>query len=507
MYNNFVFDFGEFSFRSLGLTVNFPEALDIRLLAPLAGILLAGDSPLEQRFNSLDKLLEQENDGFSQFTITSYATTIIHELKHFHDYITTPYGTLLMAEHMLLLRNLFLTLTLIYSEPTIVVPFQSWRTLSDSLLHIFRKQTVSGQLNNFPADSLSKITDAADEILKRIRARRGKSNTPNENPLTTSNLIEAVAIEVQETQIRALFGEEKVTKFKNYLYSIDSQGVYTNLGKFWRTIASKTSNTFLLTPTVKNALVFFSLCVPFDSEHNLHGNHPVDRFQSITTYMSRTGIPNASVIIDFFNEWAIKFKQPSFQDSLSDSVKKSKELAYGLRKLAEQENERAVAEGYGEIHPLMMFQLLDAFSEWNTAHEYMVQQILKNPLTYFNPATYIQNATLENYVAAPCYVSAPNLFKTGDELYEKWRKGGWIPIWGQAYSHNQSEEDIFVKLFYSPKQTIGKHILTTEIANTLSINVWLSYLLWSKEMLPSIHREVASLILKKINPKWEVVRL
>src|SRR5258705_9204692 len=95
-----IFDFGEFSPRSLGVTVNLPEQLGPHLYS-MAAFLLAVDTE-ERGYDFLRTFIRDTEDPAAQFAAISYGSVVSHELKHFHDYLASPFGCSVMREHLLL---------------------------------------------------------------------------------------------------------------------------------------------------------------------------------------------------------------------------------------------------------------------------------------------------------------------------------------------------------------------------------------------------------------------
>ncbi len=141
-----------------------------------------------------------------------------------------------------------------------------------------------------------------------------------------------------------------------------------------------------------------------------------------------------------------------------------------------------------KVYPDALFEAYDA---WVAAHEYMVAQILPDPMAYLDPVRYLVNA--ERWAAAPIYFStSAGIFRAGEPIFERARKNGWVPVWSQG----RSAETQVVRMIASPYPSAGQIVLPQEAARALSVYIWQTYLFWSYGMLSQLHRQVAALVFR-----------
>lgn len=494
--NSIVFEVGEFSPRSLGVTVHLPLSLG-DLFPHFGAFLLSGESG-EARYQYLAELLEKETDPRTRFLILSYATFLLHELKHFHDFLASPYGATLMAENMLAAHYVWPVLGALGGEPTIGVPLQAWQSLSDAMHAVYRKQTKSGQFSRYPPAHIGRFTQAVGNIFARIKAWQATPPSAAEASITTRQLLEGAAVEVQATQMVHLFGMDCLVEFCQYLAGIDTGQTYTRTWALWERVAQDMGEDVDFSPAVRNALLFFMLCGTPQRKPDEIGAHPVTRLLALVGYMLERGeAPQEDNVLDYLNTWAEEHGESSLEESLQNALEWSRQFAAGLRALA-RNNEEAIG------HKIYPEDLFDSYDAWVGAQEQMVGQILLNPMDYFDNDQYLAN--MNRWVGAPVYVSTDSAFFSEDNsMFEKFRRRGWQVVWAEGDADGGVSPQ--GRLVYGPELTIGQPVLSRKTAAFLSTQIWMTYLLWSQGMLSPIHRQVAAAVIREAVPLIEVLML
>lgn len=477
------FDFGEFSLRSLGITANIPASLD-HLLPTVGGYLLASDS-LDDRLQLLKKALEQETGMNARFTLMGYATLFPHELKHYHDYLASPYGARLMVNHALAASYFFVVLHALAGEPTIGMPLQAWESLSDASHAVYRKQTRSGQFGRRPPATTQRFTRTVESILGKVSAWQSKLEGHPDARLTTTHIVEAAAVQVQSVQLIDLFGFEQASSFFDTLGQADTERTYTMTWDLWQALDQALPGESGVSPAIRNAILFYALCGPHQAEVKDPAAHPAGRLYLLVTHLMKQGQAlRDDTILDALDAWAADHGQLSLAESLKESAQFCRQFGEGLRKICYQ-NEQIVGQ---ELYPDALFEAYDA---WVGAHEYMVAQILPDPMAYLDPVRYLVNA--KRWVAAPIYyATSAGIFQSGNPIFERARQAGWTPIWGQG----QEGEIQVCRMIASPYPSAGQAVLSNENAWALSIFIWQTYLLWSYGMLSQLHRQVAAMVFR-----------
>ena len=477
------FDFGEFSLRSLGITANIPASLDH--LLPYVGSYLLATDHLDDRLQLLERALGQEKEMGGQFTLMGYATLFPHELKHYHDHLASPYGARLMVNHVLAASYLFLVLHALVDEPTIGVPLQAWEKLSDASHAAYRKQTRSGRFNRRPPATTNRFTETVESIFRKVKAWQSKPEGYPDTPLTTTHVVEAAAVQVQSVQLMDLFGVERATAFFDYLWQVDTGRTYTMTWDFWHELDRTLPGQSGVPPAVRNAILFFALCGSQRSGLGDLLTHPVGRLSALVIHLLKRGQAlRADTILEALDEWAADQGQPSLAGNFNISVQFCQQFGEGLRATCRQ-HEDVLGR---KLYPDALFEAYDA---WVAAHEYMVSQILLDPMAYLDPVRYLVNA--ERWAAAPIYYStSADIFRSGDPLFEGARLAGWTPIWGQG----RTWDDAVCRMIASPYPSVGQPVLSKENAWELSMVIWQTYLFWSYGMLSQLHRQVAALVFR-----------
>jgi hypothetical protein len=107
------FNFGEYSPRTLGITVNLPLDLDERLKDIF--LYLTADSKEQlQGFRMLFRDASEEE----RFLILGYASAVAHELRHFHDYLLSPIGVMDGGDFAMAAINLLPAMIVLRQEET-----------------------------------------------------------------------------------------------------------------------------------------------------------------------------------------------------------------------------------------------------------------------------------------------------------------------------------------------------------------------------------------------------
>jgi hypothetical protein len=129
---------------------------------------------------------------------------------------------------------------------------------------------------------------------------------------------------------------------------------------------------------------------------------------------------------------------------------------------------------------------------WIASREHMAEEFLRDPLTYLDPARYLRHR--DRFVACPIYLSTTSgLFDSESDLMASMRNTGWIPVYGHRSSDNLRSVH---QLLRAPVLTMGHVFLDRKQSWELSSTIWLSHVLWSRDMMGSVEREIAFLALK-----------
>jgi hypothetical protein len=492
------FDFGEFSCRSLGVTVRLPEEVGRRFPEAAASAVLAFGSTAPERVAELRRLYAERADPATRFLLAGYASAIVHELRHFHDYLATPFGASTMADLALAARYCLPTLAGMAREPTVGLPLQRWQSLSPALHAAYRRQTRSGTFSAAPPAALGRITASAQSILERVERRLGPSPTHPESELTTRHLLEVSALCAQIEYVELLFGYEAAVEFAKYVADYPGTALYSRLVALFNTVADDLAPGRHFSPLVMNAIVLDALCASGDPA--TEWSHPVDRLHGVLGYLQYAReFPDASNVLDILEHVSTTFAYPGVEESLNASVQRTHELARALRVLAERDRANGLPVDGG---------LVDCFDAWAAAHEFMAGAILQRPGAYLEPASYLDATTSGAFVAAPVYLAGEGpAFRTSEAIVAAFRQGGWTTVWGLGDLAERPDEVQVASLLAAPGMTAGHPLIPLDRARYLSMTLWVTSALWSSAMLSPMHRQVASAVLRSGPVEWEVLLL
>jgi hypothetical protein len=485
------FDFGEFSVRSLGVTVNLPQALG-ELYPFVAAGLLNGDPALSTSYFA--GLLDKVSGPDTAFTLVGYASAVAHELRHYHDYLATPFGGSVMVDHVLASRYVLPAAYVLADEPTVGVPLQQWQALTPRLMRAYKSRTRTGQFNDRPPEALARFTDSADAILKQVRLKHGRSVNWPELDIETTHLLEVSALAIQVEEIERRFGRERAVSFAQYVNQLGVE-TYTRVFTLFNHFANELSPGRFFSPAVISGVIFFALCGT--SEADKEWSHPPDRLMAVLGYLQASrDYPTDDNILAILDHVAVNVCHvPTIRESLAASVKLHNELSEGLPRLAPGGAAKLNDQG-----------LIDGYRGWAKAHEHMVSAILEDPMSYIDPARYLQNS--ERWVAAPQYLGGTRFATSGESrLIAQLKQAGWKVVWGYGDQAVSPDEVLGVGLMAAPTMTAGQPVLADADATHLSHTTWVVYLLWSTDMLNPVQRAVGANLLKLANPNWDVLLL
>lgn len=492
------FDFGEFSCRSLGVTVNLPEEVGRRFPDAAASAVLAFGSTAPERVAELRRLYTERTDPATRFLLAGYASAMVHELRHYHDYLATPFGASTMADYMLAARYCLPAMAGMAREPTVGLPLQRWQSLSPALHAAYQRHTKSGAFSATPPAALGRITASAQSILQRIERRLGPSPTHPESELTTRHLLEVSALCTQIEYVELLFGYEAAVEFALYVSEYPGTALYSSLIALFNAVADGIAPGQHFSPLVMNAIVFHSLCASGDPD--AEWSHPVDRLHSVLGYLQHAReFPDASNVLDILEHVSTAFAYPGMEESLNASVQRTSELAHALRALAARDRGNGLPADEG---------LVDCFDAWAAAHEFMARAILRRPGAYLEPASYLDATTAGAFVAAPLYLAGEGpAFRTSEAIVAAFRRAGWTTVWGLGDLDESPDAVQVASLLASPGMTVGHPIIPLDRARYLSMMLWVTSALWSSSMLSPLQRQVASAVLRSGPVEWEVLLL
>ena len=420
-----------------------------------------------------------------RFLILGYASAVSHELRHFHDYLLSPIGVMDGRDFAMAAINLLPAMIILRQEEKVVIPLQAWETLSDRLCSILNR-AGKGTLGRKPPERTRGYTQAVEERFQSVLPRQELSVESPVGSITTAHIVECSALAVQAAYLILNYGAESWPVFRDGLNRIDRTGNYTRVSHLWDFALQWRPAGANFSYAVLNSILFMSLCgFPDEAQSNGLRDDPPFRLVSILDYLAkRREMPVDGTILPILDDWARDAGVPAMSEALNLAMRAHREYFTGVfaeMSSLEQTLRVPIYSGTRE--------LLEA---WMASREHMAEEFLRDPLTYLDPVRYLRNR--DRFVACPMYLSTTSgLFDSSGDLMTLMRNAGWSPVYGRRSSDNLRSVH---QLLRAPALTTGRVFLDRKQSWDLSSTIWLSHVLWSREMTGSLEREVAFLALK-----------
>jgi hypothetical protein len=145
--------------------------------------------------------------------------------------------------------------------------------------------------------------------------------------------------------------------------------------------------------------------------------HPGDIFVALFGHMVLSKkFPSLNNVMSWLNERALELGLLTLKESLENSVRLSRSRAHFLRSIGGRiKNGQVLA-----LSPA----ILDAYDSWIDGQEYMCNQIVQEPLSFFEPERYLGD--LGKWVGAPGFILTDVPFKDGEtfkDAFESQKRG------------------------------------------------------------------------------------
>jgi hypothetical protein len=423
------FEVGGFNPSTLGICIRVPSKLNPTVRAAVAEALFSKQTEMGRK-EVFRKAYRRDLDNDTKFTLLSYAAVIEHELRHFHEYLSTPYGQWMMFVSLQLSSVVQPILRDLRNEKSIVVPLQSWASLSDDLFNTIHSLAGYEELKRTPPpitqSSIPHCQKLIGELETLSQPRIGYPGEGREFTATIKQLMEATAVNTQLQALSDIFHDEAIVgQFFEQLRLKDNSLTYTHAFNLWYTIECEIDGgrpARFSKPRIgygiRNAIIFFCLCAtkkeaqPLDQVADLlqaQPDHPSDIFFMLFARMlTSKKVPSFKSVMAWLDEQASNMGLMTLKESLEYSVKVSRSRAAYLRTIHEKIKHGAVFS----LKP----STLNAYDDWINGQEFMCNQIIQDPLTFFEPSSYIAN--LKRWVGAPGFILTDVPFEDGRHFSE-----------------------------------------------------------------------------------------
>lgn len=392
-------DFGGFDPKFLGIIVRFEKHSLYNTFIKICSLDRDPDEVIKIGDHAL---MSSPEEAFECFSL---GTTIMHEARHFHDSILSPFGNHLFRLRIQAAINGLQAIGVCKKDRKILpVPITTWRKLSQneigslyekwSLLLDFNKKDLVLNLEEND-EELIKTTEVLYKGIKNIVTNYEHLSLPF--PLQPSQIFEASAILVQIQNVFSVFGEEHSQLFLDRLLKYDDALPYVVPIKLLLNLFS--SKKYPIDTAVLSAIITW--CILGDFQADSWDACPANRFVKLFEHLGKNGLPNLDFSVkQVFNEWSEKL-------ALSP-------IKVGLKKMIEA-NER-LNDRFMNLPPQHKESLPDfseAIASFFKANKYMVSKFTEDPDKYVRPNEYQEN--FDNWVAAPIRIDLSGIGIVGSE--------------------------------------------------------------------------------------------
>ncbi len=494
-------DYGGFDLKFMGATIMFRSARTWELFM--------STTPLHK-----SRMLQQAPDR--AFEALSMATVLDHEVRHFHDFLLSPYSNHVFRFRLQALIHgiqIFNALQLQKANKDcncLPVPISRWCGKGSSeraVLLSSWKQFLTGAQNLKPCELPSLPEDlnswniesgvySEDEasftnlFILTIRSyERIKQIIHNpKSPFQPCHVYELSALLVQMQSVRNAYGEEALQVFLDLLSQLNLPYIrlFNTLSEIWLTKGSS------IDIRAMSAVIMWSLM----------GNYKIDEWKACTTYrltqiwgfLSENGPPPSNKpFLEIFDEWSQKLGLNKVLEGLQHmraaNERFIEKLREGIHRLEAKISE--IQNTFITISPHQKKTILSAAQMFCDATEYMINKFCENPETYIFPDLYIENIKQ--------YVNPPILFEyngSGALVAEK----GYFDSMGLnlLFYHELKSGKVAVRLASPPISLSNTNLIDTNTAYNVFLDMTLIDYLFSTFNRSNLERERIREHLKRI---------
>ena len=429
-----LFEAGSFSPHTIGVQIRVPKTL-----GPLLGVVLES---LRHQFDDPGDVdpLDEGNLNLAQrhgklFDVLAYSSVVIHEMRHFHEYLATAYGSRVMFDHLLLASLTAPVQRSLEAEDAIAVPITSWAAMPASNYKEYAKQVRPSTLRRRPPELTSRLIELAQPVIGSIGFLGALPVSHHadfkEFQLSFMQLLEAGPMTCQISHLGETVGASRAGEFCENLRLRDGSRTYTQPWNLWFTLEkqlglpSHDPTAPGVSHVLRNAVTFYCLSgrKANDSTGTHHdvadAVHASDVFVLLWSDLLQTGVPADGEIIGWLDERARHHNLLTLSETLEMTVARTQQWAVDL---ADWPN----ATGIG---PVVTPNLVEFFRLWAKAQQHLCRWIHENPLSFFDPKRYRES--LADLVAAAYIVES-------DADTEPWYTVSPGPTWDdgdQPFAH------------------------------------------------------------------------
>jgi hypothetical protein len=388
------------------------------------------------------------------FEVFSVGTVLTHEMRHFHDFLLSPYGNALFRLRLTMMLNGFQVIfPILRSSNSIPVPFPVWISKND----VEKKQLVDmwSELRKTQCSILD-VTPDEDTLIKQVGKTHSTIKDFLVNPQAVSgsasfqpyHLWEASAFNTQFQNVFSVFGHEHAQAFGDFILNHPSAEPYSIVFRLLYNLWYEARVPF--EAEVMNAIVTW--CLLGDFLNDGWDACPTVRFARLFGLLRNEGPPRKRDVAELFQEWTERFSYTPISTALSRNEASTRRFIEHLETNAER---------YPDFMESFVTSALHAVKTLHRVNGYLATTFLRYPKVYVNPYDYVQNQ--EIWPAAPAISTfvGGGILITKDEMDSLNRKGMTVHR-AKSYSKDPSQVIALKVLF--PNTIGGVDLINTELA-------------------------------------------
>jgi hypothetical protein len=400
------FDAGSFSPQRLGVGIRIPKTV-----GPILPLVAA---TIHDPFGKTSPALSDEARDFAQqhgklFELLTYGSVPVHELRHFHEFMATAYGSRIMFDHALLASLNASVLKSLSHENAVAVPLTSWETMPAARHKMISRQLSPATLLRQPPPLTAQLIEVARPTLASIESLStpytlSVDEDAAQYKLSFMQLLESGAMSCQIARLDATVGSDLTNWFCDNVRRRDTSLTYTHPWNLWFTLEKHLGlpGQDLTAPgishTVRNAVSFFCLSARWRDKPD---TVDVDYVLPPTSFMLLwhsllEGVPRDEDVVDWLDAQARKHNMLTLQETAEKTVAQTEQWAEDLLRLR--------PDADAGIGPVLTPGFTQWFRKWTAAQRHLCGRIIDNPLRFFDPWKYFES--LADLVAAPCIVAS-----------------------------------------------------------------------------------------------------
>ena len=391
-------DYGGFNSDFLGITLKFDK---IQLWK------IFDDFRKSEKLPKVDKLTPDE--PFETLSITS---TLSHEVRHFHDFLLSPYSIQIFSNRVQLLINTLQILVFLFDNTAncVPIPITKWCKLNKSqrereFLYLPDRQDklpwkpihfpFIGNLNDVsmePCDiEVGKYGEdyALEKLIKASSVLRSRIKQLTFNPDMVRGAIsfqpwqiyELSGLIIQMQDIWVTYGEKHTQSFIDYLLAKYPNSPYSLMvsiiAEMWKD-AGQPFDTRLTSAMI-------TWCLLGSYEKDGWKACPTMRFVYLWNHIRENGMKKSSDLLQTFNEWSNIFNVSTTADAITETQVRLNKLAILINDNLSNFPNIPIIKTYAPLLKRVVKNI--AFS-----NDIMIKRLNENPEHYINPNEYLRNA-------------------------------------------------------------------------------------------------------------------